>query len=91
MSGPERIWLHDSGVSCIDEADHGAYPTNYVRSDMYEYQAATIKELTEALEAMTKHYVDIVNCGDCGSWNPEDELEVKLARALLSKAKAVKP
>ena len=41
--------------------------------------------LYEALQTITKRYVDLVNCGDCGFWNPEQEPEVIKARAALAK------
>ena len=44
-------------------------------------------ELLKALEAMTERYTGLVNCGDCGHWNPEEEAEVIQARAAIAKAK----
>ena len=37
-----------------------------------------------ALEALLQHYVCLVNCGDCGNWNPEEEPVVIAARAALA-------
>lgn len=39
---------------------------------------------TEALEGMLEKYVALVNCGDCGNWNPEEEPVVIAAREALS-------
>ena len=39
--------------------------------------------LLAALEIMTKHYVQLANCGDCGFWDPEAEDEVIQARAAI--------
>lgn len=36
-----------------------------------------------ALEALLEHYVGLVNSGDAGSWNPEDEEVVANAREVL--------
>ena len=47
---------------------------------------AAAPELLEALEGITKHYVDLVNSGDCGFWNPEEKLFVMDARAAIRKA-----
>ena len=41
-----------------------------------------VRELRDALRAITKSYVDLVNTGDCGSWDPETEPEVIAARRL---------
>lgn len=40
-------------------------------------------EAERALESLLKRYVDLVNCGDCGNWNPETEQEVVEARRVL--------
>jgi hypothetical protein len=56
--------------------------------DNAELMAAS-PDLYVALNKLLVRYVELVNCGDCGSWNPEEEFEVKHARTAL--AKAVKP
>lgn len=38
----------------------------------------------EALVNLLDHYVALVNSGDAGNWNPEEELCVKAARKALS-------
>lgn len=48
---------------------------------------ASAPELYEALAAMTQAYADLVNCGDCGNWNPETDSEVIEARRVLAKAR----
>lgn len=40
-----------------------------------------------ALEALLKHYVDLANSGDAGSWDPEDEEVVINARQMLKPRK----
>ena len=42
--------------------------------------------MKEALEGLLNRYVGLVNSGDAGFWNPEEEDEVKAARAALSSA-----
>ena len=44
---------------------------------------ARIAKLEAALSGVLRKYVDLVNCGDCGNWNPETEDEVINARAAL--------
>lgn len=48
-------------------------------------------KLLTALEAMTAHYVALVNCGDCGRWDPETEDEVLVARDAIRKARGGRP
>ena len=40
--------------------------------------------LREALTSTLSEYVALVNCGDCGNWNPETEGHVIAARAILA-------
>lgn len=44
-------------------------------------------DMAEALQGFLDHYVAMVNSGDCGFWNPEDETHVKAARSALAKAR----
>ena len=46
---------------------------------------ADLRACAEALEQMTARYVSLVNSGDCGNWNPEEEVEVLNARAALGR------
>jgi len=68
----------------------------YVRTEVMDALAARLAEverelaavreaerLTAALRGLTEHYVAMVNSGDCGFWNPEEEPEVIAARAAL--------
>ena len=40
--------------------------------------------LRKAAEDMLNRYVSLVNCGDCGYWNPEEEKEVIALRQALA-------
>jgi hypothetical protein len=46
-------------------------------------EVTKINWLRCALQDLLDRYVALVNCGDCGNWNPEEETEVKEARAAL--------
>jgi len=39
----------------------------------------------EVLQRLLDKYVSLVNCGDCGNWDPETEQEVIDARVELAK------
>jgi hypothetical protein len=45
-------------------------------------------ELLAALKVLLDRYVSLINCGDCGNWDPETEAEVIAARAAIKKATA---
>jgi hypothetical protein len=47
---------------------------------------AAAPQLYETLKRTLDSYVSLVNSGDCGFWNPENEEQVKVARQALSKA-----
>lgn len=49
-----------------------------------EGAAADIEQLRTALSALLGRHCDLVNSGDCGFWNPEEEGEVILARSALT-------
>lgn len=48
---------------------------------------AAAPDLLKALEGMLDRYTGLVNCGDCGSWDPESEVEVIDARKAITRAK----
>jgi hypothetical protein len=44
---------------------------------------AQVMALRAALKGITDRYVGLVNCGDCGNWDPESEPQVVAARAAM--------
>lgn len=52
--------------------------------DMAACAADEIERLRTALTGLLDRYCDLVNSGDCGFWNPEDEKSVKAARRALA-------
>ena len=52
---------------------------------------ASAPDLYEALEAILEKYTQLVNCGDCGFWDPETEGEVIAARSALCRARGETP
>lgn len=54
----------------------------------FDYAAAPA--LLVALQSLTERYTRLVNCGDCGNWDPETEPEVIAARAAIAKAGGAK-
>lgn len=49
---------------------------------------AAAPELLAALRLFLERYVSLVNCGDCGNWDPETDEEVIQARAAIAKAES---
>ncbi len=47
-------------------------------------------ELLEALVNVLRRYTDLINSGDAGNWDPEEEDEVKAARAAIANVKSCK-
>lgn len=44
-------------------------------------------ELLSALQDINDHYCELINSGDAGSWNPNDEDVIQLSRKLIQKHK----
>ena len=51
------------------------------------YLLASAPLLQSALQGMVDMYVELVNSGDCGNWNPEDVAEVLAARNALAQSR----
>lgn len=56
---------------------------SHQRGDKLVRSAEKIVKLKRALKDLTKHYVALVNSGDCGKWDPEEEPAVIAAREAL--------
>jgi hypothetical protein len=51
------------------------------------WQSKSIAVLREALARLLERYVGLVNCGDCGNWDPEIEPVVIAARSAMARSK----
>lgn len=57
---------------------------------VYCYKHNAAPDLYEASKELLKHYLGIVNSGDCGFWNPEEEAQVINSRKAIAKAEGGK-
>lgn len=92
--GPDEdgdCWYTVSCEECCVETDGFRSDDEAAEAWNRRSADALIAKLTEALEQMIEHYTSLVNCGDCGNWDPEEEDAVKTARAALSLAKSETP
>jgi hypothetical protein len=48
-----------------------------------ERERERAKDMADCLSDMTEHYVALVNSGDAGFWNAEEEIEVQAARQMI--------
>ena len=48
---------------------------------------AAAPDIHEALEGMIDMYTALINSGDCGNWDPEEDKEVIAARKSITKAR----
>ena len=53
----------------------------------YQHESWMVGELRKALNDMVEMYIGMVNSGDCGNWNPEEDEEVVAARKVLTLGK----
>lgn len=87
---PGPWWI--AGKGTIRHGDPDSIQTGWIANVNWRNREANARliaaspELAGALSGLLEKYVELVNCGDCGNWNPEDEAEVIAARAALAKA-----
>lgn len=60
-------------------------PKTYGEAEANAHLISAAPDLLEALESLIIKYVRLVNSGDAGFWNPEDDKEVIAARAAIAK------
>lgn len=68
-------------VKCLRYYMDGA--VEHRAANCIEHLELRVRKLETALEALLEKYTQLVNCGDCGNWDPELEDEVIQARGLL--------
>jgi hypothetical protein len=66
----------------VDDETH-VVSLNIVEVRAIARAADHIDLLERALSGLIERYVDLINSGDCGNWDPESEDPVKAARAAL--------
>ena len=67
-------------VGC--EGFYGDYETDMANARLI----VAAPYLLDALSRLTEMYCQMVHSGDCGNWNPEDDIEIQEARAAIAKA-----
>lgn len=68
------------------QRDKGHVEDGWTETPLYAHPPASpTAEMVEAAAALIEHYTQLVNCGDCGSWDPEQEPVVIRLRAALAK------
>lgn len=87
----ETIPAHDGypAVWQIDAEHHAVCTTQFCYAENTAANArliAAAPDMLAALTALLDDHVQLVNCGDCGNWDPEAEPEVIAARAAIAKA-----
>jgi hypothetical protein len=64
-------------------SDRGPIPAFIIFEDTYKWAESRIWELEGALRTFLEMYIRLVNSGDAGNWNPENDEEVIRARKAL--------
>lgn len=66
----------------------GRKAPEYGKESEIEWEAAdVIDALVAVVDTFVSEYVELVNSGDAGFWEPEDEPKVKAARRALAMAR----
>jgi hypothetical protein len=98
VRGPDGVTRslseHYDGQKDVEQDPYGAWlaiQNLSARVAELEAENAELRARVEKAEAMavalkviTEHYVRLANSGDAGFWEPEDETQVKMARAALA-------
>lgn len=75
--------LQRYGYVWVSYDEQGIQPESNGDWVLWKDAEARIATLETALAMLLKRYVDLINCGDCGHWDPETDLEVITARSAL--------
>ena len=70
---------------------HNGYWIGRMRGKENAQLVSAAPDLLDALSRLTEMYCQMIYSGDCGNWNPEDDIEVKEARAAIAKATYKEP
>ena len=78
-------------INVCNESNNKIYVIEYYIDDKEVENKLTnlitsAPELLSSLKELLDHYKELVNCGDCGNWNPGDELVCKNADKAINKA-----
>ena len=76
-----------TGVRTIGVSENPDSPTDTPTASGSNQQSAValrVRELEGVLRGILDRYVTLVDSGDAGNWNPEEEPQVIAARAALS-------
>ena len=90
-AAPEYASMPCGGVATVNTPNglHVAVVCDVDSADARLIAAAP--DLLEALRCITAHYIELVETGDCGYWNPNKEESVILAHAAIEKAIGEQP
>lgn len=81
-----RLWSQATGVWCCYHCGFVATNDQEAREHFGandQQQAKCQRELGAALQGLLDRYVGMINSGDCGHWDPEQEAEVIAARKAI--------
>ena len=86
--GPWKIKEHDMGEFIYCSQGYPlALPCDRPEHNANSHLIAAAPDLYEALNELTDRYVNMVDSGYCGYWDPRKDEEIINARATLSKAR----
>jgi hypothetical protein len=84
---PGPWFLLTKNHCCVEASSGNVAVTNLARMSLADAQLiAAAPELLEALRTTLGIWVSLVNSGDAGNWDPEQEPHVIAARAAIAKA-----
>ena len=78
---------HHPETEQVRESERTAkYEAKWDRERQRQHLANSAGPLLAALQNLLERYIALINCGDCGHWDPEQEAVVIAARAAIAQA-----
>lgn len=92
FKGTKGKWIYQKGSNCFWVESNLWTIADVTKKSTFEEEEANAKliaaapDLLEALQDLKKMYEQLIDCGDCGNWNPREDKEVIKAHNAINKA-----
>lgn len=85
---PRNLRIGDTPYPHLRDDGGCVLANDYIHTEKMAFilrAARAHSDLLAALKALCERHADLVNSGDCGFWNPEDDPAMQMARHAIAK------